>query len=67
MTFDKWLGKSRNKKREHRKQYYGSKSFDCTCRNHGGCDWCEENRKYSYIKEQQKADDKIKEYINSEE
>ena len=32
--------------KEHRKQYTGSKSIDRTCRNHGGCLWCEENRKH---------------------
>jgi hypothetical protein len=23
--------------KEHRKQYRGSKRFDCSCRNHGSC------------------------------
>lgn len=32
--------------KEHRKPYTGSKSIDKTCRNHGGCPWCEENRKH---------------------
>lgn len=32
--------------KEHRKPYKGSKSIDKTCRNHGSCPWCEENRKY---------------------
>ena len=36
--------------KEHRKPYYGSKSFAPSCRNHGGCEWCEENRKYKYMK-----------------
>lgn len=30
--------------KEYRKKYYGSKSFDWTCRNHGSCKYCEENR-----------------------
>ena len=33
--------------KERRKRYHGSKRFDKTCRNHGGCDWCKENRLYS--------------------
>ena len=41
--------------KEHRKPYYGSKDFDRTCRNHGGCPWCEENRKYKNLKREQKA------------
>ena len=34
--------------KERRKPYYGSKAFDHTCRNHGGCPWCEENRKHKF-------------------
>lgn len=30
--------------KEHRKPYTGSKSFDYSCRNHGDCPWCKENR-----------------------
>jgi len=30
--------------KEHRKQYRGSKRFDCSCRNHGSCGYCERNR-----------------------
>ena len=32
--------------KEHRKPYKGSKTIDCTCRNHGSCPWCMENRKH---------------------
>ena len=46
--------------KEHRKQYRGSKSFDKTCRNHGGCDWCLGNRIYKYQKELNKMLDKLK-------
>lgn len=34
--------------KERRKPYYGSKAIDATCRNHGGCPWCEENRKHKF-------------------
>jgi hypothetical protein len=30
--------------KEHRKPYYHSGKFDLTCRPHGGCPWCENNR-----------------------
>ena len=30
--------------KEKRKPYRGSKAIDCTCRNHGSCEWCLENR-----------------------
>ena len=47
--------------KEHRKPYFSSRAIDKTCRNHGGCPWCEENRKYKNIKRLQKALDKLKE------
>ena len=34
--------------KEHRKPYRGSKAIDATCRNHGSCPWCEENRKHKF-------------------
>lgn len=40
--------------KEHRKKYYGSKAIDCTCRNHGSCIWCRENRLHSSIKQIEK-------------
>ena len=36
--------------KEHRKPYTGAKAVDCTCRNHGSCDWCKENRLYQRLK-----------------
>lgn len=47
--------------KEHRKPYHGSKIYYKTCRNHGGCHWCEENRKHKYIKTSQKMLDRMKE------
>ena len=34
--------------KEKRKAYSGSKAIDRGCRNHGGCPWCEENRRYKF-------------------
>ena len=34
--------------KERRKPYVGSKAVDCTCRNHGSCQWCAENRKFKF-------------------
>lgn len=34
--------------KEHRKEYRGGKAVDKTCRNHGGCPWCEGNRINKY-------------------
>lgn len=47
--------------KEKRKPYYGSKAIDCTCRNHGSCPWCRENRLYKNKKREQKMLDKLKE------
>ena len=41
------LNKAIQSGKEHRKQYRKSKAFDKTCRNHGGCPYCEGNRKHS--------------------
>lgn len=52
------LDKSIAKGTEHRKAYKGGKAIDRTCRNHGGCDWCLENRLYKNLKRIQSANDK---------
>lgn len=35
-------------KKEHRKPYRGSKAFDSSCRNHGSCPWCRDNRMHKF-------------------
>ena len=42
------LDKAIEHKKEHRKPYRGSKEIDPSCSNHGGCPWCEENRKHKF-------------------
>lgn len=58
------LDKAIKSGKEHRKEYRGGKAIAYTCRNHGGCLWCEGNRKYKYIKKEQKALDKLKEWAD---
>ena len=36
--------------KEKRKPYKGAKAIDCTCRNHGSCEWCKSNRLYQQLK-----------------
>lgn len=36
--------------KEKRKPYRGSKAIDCTCRNHGSCKWCRDNRLHKFMK-----------------
>lgn len=42
--------------KEHREPYRGAKACDRSCRNHGSCTWCRNNRNYQNIK----AEEKIK-------
>ena len=56
------LNKAIEHGKEHRQPYYGSKAFDKTCRNHGSCPICEGNRKYKYLKKEQKMLDRLREF-----
>ena len=44
------LNKAIEHKKEFRKPYTGAKAVDCSCRNHGSCDRCKENRLYQRLK-----------------
>ena len=48
--------------KEHREPYIGGKSIFKSCRNHGGCAWCERNRKYRYLRQAQRCDFDENEY-----
>lgn len=47
--------------KEHRKVYYGAKAIDRTCRNHGSCPYCAENRQYKNRKRLEIMLDKMNE------
>lgn len=49
--------------KEHRKPYYDTRRFDCNCRNHGSCEWCQANRLYKFIRKEQKMISKLNEYF----
>lgn len=49
------LEKSIKNGREHRKPYRKPKVYDKTCRNHGTCVWCRNNRTHSMRKRLLKA------------
>lgn len=53
------LDKAIKSGKEHRKEYRGSKAFDHTCRNHGSCGWCMENRTYKNRKRLEIMVDKL--------
>ena len=44
------LNKAIEHGKEKRKPYKGIKAIDCTCRNHGSCEWCKSNRLYQQLK-----------------
>lgn len=49
--------------KEHRKQYYKyCKLVDPSCRNHGTCSWCRDNRNYNTRKRLEKANYKEDDY-----
>lgn len=52
------LNKAIKSGKEHRKRYRKAKAVDSSCRNHGNCKWCEENRTHQELK--------IKEIIKNE-
>ena len=36
--------------KEKRKPYRRAKAVDSHCRNHGNCEWCNQNRTYAEVK-----------------
>ncbi len=54
--------------KEHRKQYHGAKLFSKSCRNHGSCDYCRDNRLHNYkVKLIQIKDLENDKYLKDEE
>lgn len=47
--------------KEKRKQYRKPKSMVRSCRNHGGCPWCEDDRNYHNRKEKERINLILKE------
>lgn len=47
--------------KERRKPYIGVKAIDRTCRNHGSCGWCRDNRTYKNKRKMEKAEQDMKE------
>ena len=37
--------------KEKRRPYKGAKAVACSCRNHGTCEWCRQNRMYKTIRD----------------
>lgn len=58
------LDKAIQHNKEHRKPYHGSKAIDSTCRNHGGCPYCQRNRTHKNKVRESVATEKIKEFFS---
>ena len=48
--------------KEKRKPYYGAQAIDPSCRCHGTCEWCLNNRLYRSRRLEQMARDKYKDF-----
>ena len=52
--------------KEHRRPYYRAQAVAKSCRCHGGCPYCESNRKYKYVKREQSMDYELRDYWESD-
>lgn len=48
--------------KERRRPYRGSKSFDYSCRNHGGCPICEGNRLHHDRREEERTRKELEQF-----
>ena len=53
--------------KEKRKPYRRAKAVDATCRNHGSCRWCKENRLYQYNRTEESSLQRLREEAETEE
>ena len=56
------LDKAIDAGKEHRKQYRGAKFIDMTCRNHGSCEWCKNDRLYNRRRKEASEEQELNEY-----
>lgn len=57
-----------NYRRKNRKKepYRGSKTIDYSCRNHGSCGVCKDNRLHHRHKVEEEAKEEVEEYFEDE-
>ena len=48
--------------RTHKRPYTGSKRFDTSCRCHGSCGYCRNNRLHSTQQRRSAADEQLRDY-----
>lgn len=55
------LNKAIEHGKEKRKPFKGAKMVCCSCRNHGTCEWCRQNRMYKTIRDLARTRQEMKE------
>lgn len=65
MKSKKYNWKLHNKTVKH--PYTGSKRIDKSCRCHGSCDWCRDNRLYQSNKKLREMRQKLKEFLEEKD
>lgn len=58
------LEKAIQYKKEFRKPFYGSASFDGSCRCHGSCSYCRSNRTIQSQRAQRSFEDKLNDFYH---
>lgn len=48
--------------RTRKRAYTGSKRFDSSCRCHGGCDWCRNNRLHRDQRDRGAANQQLRDF-----
>lgn len=48
--------------KEKRKPYNGAKAIYCTCRNHGSCAYCRDNRLHKQIRADEASREELRNY-----
>jgi hypothetical protein len=61
------LEKAIKHKKEKRKQHYGSKRFDWSCRNNGSCTYCAQGRQHFDTKRRKALEIDMKEWRKNED
>lgn len=53
--------------KEHRKPFRGAELADKTCRNHGSCPYCKENRTFKNKRAEEDNFKKLKDWLKGDE
>lgn len=56
------LDKAIQHNKEYRKPFYGSKRFDATCRCHGSCSYCVDNRLFASKRNRFRVEEELEEW-----